>query len=98
VRDVQQLRTNRDAAPTAVREFQRTDRLLVRIPTYGAAGVSAKILNRSGAAISELPVSMEGTQAVFEAQLASMPTGDYILEISASGADLKELVAFRITS
>ena len=98
VRDVQQLRTNRDAAPTAIREFQRTDRLLVRIPTYGASGVSAKILNRSGAAISELPVSMEGTQAVFEAQLASMPTGDYILEISASGADLKELVAFRITS
>jgi VWFA-related protein len=98
VRDVQQLRSNPDAAPTAVREFQRTDRLLVRIPTYGASGVSAKILNRTGQAISELPVSMEGSMAVFEAPLASMPTGDFILEISASGADLKELVAFRVTS
>jgi hypothetical protein len=97
-RDVQQLRANPEAAPTAIREFQRTDRLLVRIPAYGAAAaVAAKILNRAGQAISELPVAMEGTNAVFEAALASMPSGDYILEISATGTEVKELVAFRIT-
>ncbi len=40
---------------------------------------------------------MEGTEAVFEVPLASMPSGEYILEISAAGTDLKELVAFRIS-
>jgi VWFA-related protein len=99
VRDVQLLRTNRDGTPTAIREFRRTDRLLVRIPTYTTPpAVSAKILNRTGQAISELQVSIDGSDAVFEALLAALPTGDYILEISAAGTDVKELVAFRITS
>jgi hypothetical protein len=100
VRDVQQLRANRDAPPAANREFQRTDRLLVRTPAYGAPApaVSARILNRAGQPITELQVAMEGTEAVFEMSLASMPTGDYVLEISAAGSDVKELVAFRITS
>jgi hypothetical protein len=40
---------------------------------------------------------MEGTDAVFEVPLASIPSGEYILEISAAGTDLKELVAFRIS-
>jgi hypothetical protein len=48
--------------------------------------------------MSELPVVMEGTDAVFEMVLAPLPTGDYILEISAAGSETKELVAFRITS
>lgn len=99
VRDVQLLRTNRDGTPTPVREFQRTDRLLVRVPAYGAAsGVAAKVLNRAGQPISELPVTMEGTDAVFEAPLAALPSGEYILEISAIGTELKELVAFRISA
>jgi hypothetical protein len=98
VRDVQLLRTNRDGTPTPVREFQRTDRLLVRVPAYGAAsGVAAKILNRAGQPMSELPVAMDGTTAVFEAQLAALPSGEYILEISAVGTELKELVAFRVS-
>jgi VWFA-related protein len=96
-RDIQQFRANRDAAPTAVREFQRTDRLLFRVPSYATGAVAAKILNRSGQAMSEVPVAMEGTDAVFEVPLASIPSGEYILEISAAGTDLKELVAFRIS-
>jgi hypothetical protein len=97
-RDVQLLRTNRDGTPSPVREFLRTDRLLVRVPAYGAAsGVAAKILNRGGQPISELPVTMDKTEAVFEAPLAPLPSGEYILEISAVGTELKELVAFRIS-
>ena len=98
VRDVQQIRASPDRAPTAIREFQRTDRLLVRTPVYGGAGVAAKILNRSGQTMTEVPVSMEGADAVFEIVLAPLPTGDYILEIGAEGSETKELVAFRITS
>ena len=96
-RDIQQFRANRDAAPTAVREFLRTDRLLLRVPAYASGAVAAKILNRAGQAMSEVPVTMEGTEAVFEVPLASMPSGEYILEISAAGTDVKELVAFRIS-
>jgi hypothetical protein len=102
VRDMQQLRTNREALPTATREFQRTDRLLIRVPVYGPGGsrpaVAAKILNRTGQPMSELTVASEGTDAVVDMPLASLPTGDYVLEISATGSDVKELVAFRITS
>jgi hypothetical protein len=100
VRDIQQLKTNREAAsPTTTREFQRTDRLLVRTPAYlPSAAVAARILNRSGQPMSDLSVAMEGSEAVFEMPLASLPTGDYVLEISASGSESKELVAFRITS
>jgi hypothetical protein len=98
VRDIQQIKASPERPPTAIREFQRTDRLLVRTPAYGGTGVSAKVLNRSGQTITELPVSMEGTEAVFEIVLASMPTGDFILEIGAAGSEAKELVAFRITS
>jgi VWFA-related protein len=98
VRDMQLLRASRDGQPTTTREFLRTDRLLVRTPSYGAAsGVAAKILNRAGQPITELPVQMEGTDAVCEMILASLPTGDYVLEISAPGLEAKELVAFRIT-
>ncbi len=96
-RDIQQFRANRDLPPTAVREFQRTDRLLIRVPAYATGAVAAKILNRAGQAMSEVPVAMEGTDAVFEVPLASIPSGEYILEISAAGNDLKELVAFRIS-
>jgi hypothetical protein len=96
-RDIQQFRANRNATPTAVREFQRTDRLLFRVPAYANGAAAAKILNRSGQAMSEVPVAMEGTEAVFEVPLASMPAGEYILEISAAGTDVKELVAFRIS-
>jgi VWFA-related protein len=102
VRDMQQLRTNREALPTATREFQRTDRLLIRVPVYGPDGsrpaVAAKILNRTGQPISDLTVAADGADAVVDMPLASLPTGDYVLEISAGGSGVKELVAFRITS
>ncbi len=98
VRDIQQFRANRDASPTAIREFQRTDRLLVRAPAYdNASSVAARVLNRSGQTITELPVSTEGSEVVFEMVLASLPAGEYILELSAAGSDTKELIAFRIT-
>jgi hypothetical protein len=99
---MQQLRANREALPTTTREFQRTDRLLIRVPVYGPDGsrpaVAAKILNRTGQPISDLTVAADGADAVVDMPLASLPTGDYVLEISAAGSGVKELVAFRITT
>jgi hypothetical protein len=100
VRDVQQIKATPDSVPTATREFQRTDRLVIRVPVYGAggaaAGVTAKLLNRTGQPMSEVPVAADGSDAVMDLSLAALPTGDFILEIAGSG--VTELIAFRVTS
>jgi VWFA-related protein len=102
VRDVQQVRSNPQALPTAAREFQRTDRLVIQVPVYGGDGstptVTARLLNRAGQPMSDVPVTGERSAPVIELSLAPFPTGDYVLELSAAGTDVKELLAFRITS
>src|SRR5438045_7416755 len=61
LRDYNLLKTDAGAVPIASREFNRTDRVLIRIPTYGPAGTSptlnVHLLNRAGQAMSELPLS-----------------------------------------
>jgi VWFA-related protein len=103
VRDLQQLKSDPNPLPVVAREFSRTERLLVRVPAYGAAGtapkVSAKLLNRAGQAMSELPVtpSAAGPHSDIEVALAPIPAGEYVIEITAAGdGDAKELVAIRV--
>jgi VWFA-related protein len=107
-RELQQLKADADAPPVALREFSRTDRLLVRVPAYAPGGaapaLTARMLNRAGDAISDLPVTASATpggDAQFDLALSSFPPGEYILEIKAAGgdgasSDSRELVAFRI--
>src|SRR5205823_5466509 len=58
VRELQQLKSDAQASPTASREFSRTDRVFVRVPVYDPnATVTAKLLNRAGNAMADLPVS-----------------------------------------
>jgi VWFA-related protein len=105
VREQQQLKTDADAVPVASREFSRSDRLLVRIPAYGPGNttptVTAKLLNRDGQAMSELPVSPGPAPSVpqVEVPLAGLAPGDYVLELTATGAggEAKQLVGFRVT-
>ena len=86
------------AMPTAVREFLRTDRLLVRVPAYGARRasreVTARLLNRA-ARLHELSVAMDGQRrGRSKLPLAPLPSGEYLLEITAAGSgEVKELVA-----
>jgi VWFA-related protein len=107
VRELQQLKTDPAAAPVALREFSRTDRLFVRVPAYAAGGstpaLSARMLNRAGDPISDLPITAPaapGGDAQIDLALSPFPPGEYILEIKAAGAgapgDTRELVAFRI--
>ncbi|OLC49083.1 MAG: hypothetical protein AUH43_08370 [Acidobacteria bacterium 13_1_40CM_65_14] len=99
------LKADPDAVPLAAREFGRTDRLFVRVPTYGPGGttpaLSVHILNRAGQAMTELTAAPFTTpnQQQIELPLASLPPGEYILEIKAAGegGDAKELVGFRVT-
>jgi hypothetical protein len=94
------------AVPVASREFSRTERLLIRFQAYGSAdrppAVSAKLLSRSGQPIRDLPVTPASTHGdlAIDLPLASFPTGDYAVEVTAkSGArDATDRFTFRISS
>lgn len=102
VRALQDLKANRDARPSMDREFDRTERLLMRIAAYGPAGttpsIAARLLNREGQPMSDLPVETHGDGDVStEIPLAGLASGDYLVEFVASGpgGDATELVGFR---
>ncbi|HEY7286017.1 MAG TPA: VWA domain-containing protein [Vicinamibacterales bacterium] len=105
LRDYQALKTDAGAMPIATREFSRTDRILVRVPTLGPAGttpaLSVHLLNRAGQAMSEIqptPSPKEGEQQI-DVPLSGLAPGEYLVEIKAKGdaGDAQELVAFRVT-
>jgi VWFA-related protein len=94
-------------APTAVREFRRTDRLLVRFDAYAPAAaptsVTAQLLNQQGAKMSDIPVTAptDGQTYSIDLPLASLAPGQYLLEITGNSEGHKpvtELIAFRLGS
>ena len=68
VRDLQQLKADPQALPAVSREFNRTERLLIRLTAYGPAGttpkLTARLLNRAGQTMSELPVAAAASSAI----------------------------------
>jgi VWFA-related protein len=106
LKEVQQLKTDPRAMPTAAREFSRTDRVFLRVTAYApgvsAPTVTAKLLNRTGQAMNDLAVSVPaapGAAQDIDLALAPLPPGEYLVEITAAGAGepVKELVGFRVT-
>jgi VWFA-related protein len=105
VRDMQQLKANPAALPVVGREFARSERLWIRLAAYGPAGttpkVTARLLNRGGQSMSELPVTAAsaGGRSEIELALAPIAAGEYVIEITASGetGEVKEMLAFRVT-
>ena len=107
-RDVNLLNADANPRPSTAREFSRTERLHVRFQAYapggGAAAPTARLLNRVGSRMADVPVRAAAARgpADFEADipLASLPAGDYLLEVALPGeqAPAKQLVAFRVTS
>jgi VWFA-related protein len=107
LREYQQLKADADAVPTAVREFSRTDRVLVRVTAYGpgtsAPMVKVRLLNRTGQPMSDVavtPAPTPGGPSQVDLPLSGMAVGDYIVEITAGdeGEGARELVGFRVTS
>lgn len=104
VREAQQARTDPNAVPTALREFSRTDRVLVKVAAYGPGAapptLTARVLNRTGAAMNDLLVAPSDPSAgLIDLPLAGFAVGEYVIEITASGpgGDVKELIGFRVT-
>lgn len=97
------IQADPDPAPFAGRQFERTDRVLLRFGVFGAsardATVTATVLSRQGAKLATLPLKTT-TAGHYEIDLpiGSVARGDYVFEIVAShGADqAKTLVSFRV--
>jgi VWFA-related protein len=104
-REALQIRNNVDAQPSAAREFSRAERLLIRFDAYtqdGAkADVTARLLNRQGTAMSDVPIqTAEGKPLLIDFPLASLAAGEYVIELNAkspSGA-AQQLIGFKVGS
>jgi len=88
--------------PFAGRQFDRTDRVLVRFALVGPgaadATVTAHLLSRTGAALSALPLKTVPNGYQLDLPLGSIAHGDYVISFEAShGADqVKQLLSFRV--
>jgi hypothetical protein len=104
-REMLLLRNNLDAAPSATREFSRAERMLVRFDAYAAGGakpeVTAKLLNRAGVAMSDVPIqAADGKPFQIDFPLASLAAGEYVIQIdakTASGA-AQQMIGFKVGS
>lgn len=94
-------------APSATRDFRRTDRLLIRLDAYAPAAapttVTAQLLNQQGTKMSDVtvtaPVDASSQTYTIDLPLANLAAGQYLLEITGNSEGHKpvsELVAFRL--
>ncbi len=106
-REFQALMANPSPVPTPSREFRRTERLTVRFDAYAPGTevpvVSARVLNRVGKGMADLPVRLPQPPATFyqlDLPLAGFAAGEYLLEVKATGpsGEATELVPLKITS
>jgi VWFA-related protein len=101
--ELQAIKTKADAVPTAEREFSRTDRLFIRLDAYAPGGVvpttTARLLNRAGRAMSDIPIQAPaGRPAEIELPLSPLAAGEYLIEVNAKSPSgtAQELIAFRV--
>jgi VWFA-related protein len=99
------LAADPDSVPTAVRVFRRTEHLIVRLCAYAPEEpprVSARLLTRFGQQMRDLPVAaaVAPRPSQFDLRLASLPPGEYVIEItvSSTAGQAKDLFGFRVTS
>lgn len=105
-KEIQTYASDANAIPVATREFSRTERLLIRFDSYLAGteqpAPTAVLLNRAGQKMSDvqvMPTQVGGTHQI-NLGLASVPAGEYLVEITVKGAsgEAKELIPLRVTS
>jgi VWFA-related protein len=86
-RDVRALGDGTAVHPEVGREFDRADRLFIRVPVYGGqdVAVSARMLNRRGVELREIlvgPLAQDLYQ--LDLPLGGTARGDYVIAIQAS--------------
>jgi len=91
-----------DPLPYAGRQFDRTDRVLVRFALTGpgAAGatITAHLVSKTGSALATLPLKTVPSGYELDLPLGSIAHGDYVISLEAShGADhAKQLLSFEV--
>ncbi|MEO7157539.1 MAG: hypothetical protein ABI039_08265, partial [Vicinamibacterales bacterium] len=85
---------------------RRTDRLVIRTDAYGPGNavvtVTAKLLNKQGQRMADIPVNAPVAPAkaqLIDFPLASLAAGEYLLELTASAEGqpaATDLIAFRV--
>jgi VWFA-related protein len=100
-REFRALIEDADAPPVPSRDFRRTERLLLRVPAYDAAGaparVNATLLNRWRQPMRALPAmdaSVREGVTQFDIPLSPLAPGEYIVRLTAGTAT--EHVTFRV--
>jgi hypothetical protein len=105
-REFRTLSTNPEPAPVPEREFRRTERLLLRIPTYSASGAAVSldviVVNRTGQALRTLtpmPRAAEDVGMQFDLPLSWLAPGEYAIRLTATtrSGNASELIRFRVT-
>jgi VWFA-related protein len=104
--EAQTILKDPNAVPIVAREFRRTERLIVRAQSYGPGtevpAVTAKLLNRVGEPMRDLPVTLDQATGVaqLDLPLSGIAPGEYLLDFRATGhgGEAKQLVAFKIVS
>jgi VWFA-related protein len=102
-RELKTLLTDPNAVPSADRTFSRTERVLVRIDAFAPGStkpvVTARLLNREGTPMSDVPVRMsDAGTAELDLAVAALASGDYLLELTAKadGSSAQEILAFKL--
>jgi VWFA-related protein len=103
-REFRDIASDRSAAPTPLREFRRTERLIVRVPAIDAAGaaaeVTATLLNRWRQPMRDVEPMPErwGSITQFDLPLAGLAPGEYTIRLTVRGqtGSAAEHVTFRV--
>ena len=105
--ELQRVKSDPKAMPTAAREFSRTERVFVRVHAYSggtaAPTITARLLNRAGQPVGDLtvadaPGAGESAHDI-DLALTTLAPGEYVIEVKATGAATStEMVGFRVTS
>ena len=103
--DLRRIRAAASPMPAVTRDFQRSERLLIRFQAYGPAGakvaVTARLLNQIGEPMADLPAPTALSDANFEMEmgLGTLAPAQYLIEITAAAGESKKkiLLAINIT-
>jgi VWFA-related protein len=107
-REFQAIARDADPVPTSLREFRRTNRLLIRffasVPGgASSAEVGAKLLNRAGQKMVDLATQAPADPSQpyqIDLPLAGLSPGEYVIEVRAKGVsgESTELIAIKVIS
>jgi hypothetical protein len=100
--ELRQLLAAPEAAPTASRQFRRTDRVfvsaLLSAPLPAGAATVAELLNKAGQRLVELAAAREPGRLAMELPVASLAPSRYILRLRVTTGDrqVEQLAAFDV--